>query len=380
MAEFAYNRALQALAKHASVDLDRVLAGACTPAWEPVVYLADFARETLLPLTAGINEERMEGTPAGRTFTLGEPSTARRNGYVRLWVPVTEQTARIGVLAISVQEADPDTIAQAQLLGVFAGLVVAAMMRVSDAPRVRRQSRRMSLPASMQWDMLPPWTIRVPGALAAGILEPAYDVAGDAFDYAVDDGVIHFAVIDGMGHGIGSTVLTGLAVGTYRHARRAKAPIAQIHTAIDQALSARYDDMSFATGIIGTLTLATGHLEWTCAGHPPPLLLRGRTIVHELDNTPSLPFGLGTGPPGVHSVDLKPDDAVLFYTDGVTEAHDANRELFGLDRLTELLAREAAGEQEVEELLRRMVRNILDHQEGDLRDDATLLMLRWDGP
>jgi len=378
MAEFAYTRALQALATHASVDVDRLLAAACTPAWDPVVYLSDFARETLLPLTAGVAREPVASTVAGRTFTTGEPSSVPRHGHVRVWVPVTEQTARIGVLALSVAEADADSVRQAELLGVFAGLVVAAMMRVSDTPRVRRQGRPMSLPASMQWDMLPPWTLRLPGAMAAGILEPAYDVAGDTFDYAVDGGRIHFAILDGMGHGIATTVLTGLAVGAYRHARRSGAPLPDIHAAIDEALASRYDDMSFATGIIGTLDVGTGRLEWTCAGHPPPLLLRGRGA-SELETVPTVPFGLGAGTPGIHALDLKPEDTVLFYTDGVTEAHALNHELFGLGRLTGLLVREAAGEQQAEELLRRMVLAILDHQHGDLRDDATMLMLRWDG-
>ena len=378
MAEFAYTRALHALADHASVDVDRLLAASCTPAWDPVVYLADFGRETLLPLSAGAPEEPVADTAGGATFTTGEPSLVPRRGHVRVWVPVTEQTARIGVLAVSVAAADADTVRQAELLGVFAGLVVAAKMRVSDAPKVRRQGRRMSLAASMQWDTLPPWTLRVPGAMAAGILEPAYDVAGDTFDYAVDGGRISFAILDGMGHGIATTVLTGLAVGAYRHARRVGAALPQIHAAIDSALASRYDDMSFATGIIGTLDVPTGHLEWTCAGHPPPLLLRGHGTA-EIATTPTIPFGLGAGTPGVHALDLKPDDVVLFYTDGVTEAHTANHELFGLDRLTDLLVREAAGEQQTEELLRRMVRAILDHQHGDLRDDATMLMLRWDG-
>jgi hypothetical protein len=380
MAEFAYARALQALSAHASVDIDRLLAAACTPAWDPVVYLADFGREVLLPLSAGIVEEPIAGTTAGRVFTTGEPAVVRRSGHARVWVPVPEQTARIGVLAVSLPDPapGPGDIKQTELLGVFAGLAVAALMRVSDAPRVRRQGRRMSLPASMQWDMLPPWTIRVPHALAAGILEPAYDIAGDAFDYAVDDGVISFGVFDGMGHGIATTVLTGLVVGTYRHARRAGASLPEIHVAVDHALSARYDDMSFATGILGTLHTGTGRLEWTCAGHPPPLLLRG-SRVNELESTPTLPFGLDTGTPGLHTLDLKPDDVVLLYTDGVTEAHTVNRELFGVDRLTAHLAEEAAGGQQAEELLRSLVRAILDHQDGDLRDDATMLMLRWDG-
>ena len=265
------------------------------------------------------------------------------------------------------------------MLGVFAGLAPAADGRVTDAPRVRRHGRSMSLPASMQWDLLPPWGIRMPGALVAGMLEPAYDIAGDAYDYAAGDGVLHFALIDGMGHGIGSTLLAGLAVGAYRHARRAGAPAQAIHTAVDEALAGGYDDLSFATGLIGTLTAGTGRLEWTCAGHPPPLLLRGRNVVAELQCEATVPFGLGTGTPAVSSRDLEPGDAVLLYTDGVTEAHAPGGEPFGLARLAGLLERESAGAHQPEELLRRLVRAVLSHQGGGLRDDATLLLVQWTG-
>ena len=138
----------------------------------------------------------------------------------------------------------------------------------------------------MQWDLLPPLSARTTGALIAGVLEPAYDIAGDAFDYAVNDGHLHFAIIDGMGHGMGSTLLTGLAVGAYRHARRSGASVSGMHAAIDAALAGHYDDLSFATGIVGRLATGSGQLEWSCAGHPPPLLLRGRKVVAELSSTP----------------------------------------------------------------------------------------------
>ncbi|HEY6787696.1 MAG TPA: SpoIIE family protein phosphatase, partial [Trebonia sp.] len=69
----------------------------------------------------------------------------------------------------------------------------------------------------------------------------------------------------------------------------------------------------------------------------------------------------------------------LLYTDGVTEARAADGELFGLERLTDLLEREAASGQPPEELLRRLVRALLDHHADGLRDDATLLLLRWSG-
>jgi serine phosphatase RsbU (regulator of sigma subunit) len=124
--------------------------------------------------------------------------------------------------------------------------------------------------------------------------------------------------------------------------------------------------------------LGAGRLEWSCAGHPPPLLLRGRKVVAELANDPVLPFGL-RGRPKLGSADLEPGDAVLLYTDGVTEARAADGDLFGLDRLTDLLEQEAASGRPPEEMLRRLVRALLEHQNGGLRDDATLLLVQWTG-
>jgi hypothetical protein len=381
MNEPGYHDALRVLCDDAGGDPHRVLAAACepVPAWDPVVYLADYAHQVLFPLAAGVAEQDVAGTMAGRAFTTGQPVTSRRDGWVRVWVPVVEQTTRTGVLAVTVPHAGPQVLAQAELLGVFAGLVVAAAARVSDVPYVRRRGRAMSLPAGMQWDMLPPLSARTAGALIAGVLEPAYDIAGDAFDYAVNGADLHFAIFDGLGHGIGSTLLTGLAVGAYRHARRAGAPVAGMHAAIEAALAGYYDDVSFATGIIARLDTGSGRLEWSCAGHPRPLLLRGRKVVAELSGDSVLPFGLGDGAPDPGVQDLEPDDVVLLYTDGVTEARTPDGELFGLDRLADLLEREAASGRTAEELLRRLVCSVLDHQSGGLRDDATLLLVQWTG-
>jgi serine phosphatase RsbU (regulator of sigma subunit) len=91
-------------------------------------------------------------------------------------------------------------------------------------------------------------------------------------------------------------------------------------------------------------------------GHPRPLPLRGRKIVAELSCDPVLPFGLGDGAPEPRVAELEPDEAVLLYTDGVTEARTADGEQFGLDRLVDLLEREAASGRTAEELLRRLVR------------------------
>jgi hypothetical protein len=381
MGEPGYHDALGVLCDDVGGDLHRVLAAACEPmpAWDPVVYLADFGHQMLFPLAADATEQEVAGTMAGRAFTTGQPVTSHRDGSVRVWVPVVEQTTRTGVLAVTVPQASPQMLAQAEVLGVFAGLIVASAARVSDIPYVRRRGRAMSLPAGMQWDLLPPLSARTTGALIAGMLEPAYDIAGDAFDYAVNGADLHFAIFDGLGHGIGSTLLTGLAVGAYRHARRDGAPVADMHAAIEAALAGYYDDVSFATGIIARLATGSGRLEWSCAGHPRPLLLRGRKIVAELSCDSSLPFGLGDSAPEPSIEQLEPDDVVLLYTDGVTEARTADGEQFGLERLADLLEREAASGRTAGELLRRLVRSVLDHQAGGLRDDATLLLVQWTG-
>jgi len=181
-----YPDALRVLCQDAGGDVHRVLAAACAPvpAWDPVVYLADFAYRVLFPLADGVAGQDVAGTMAGRAFATGQPVTSQLDGSVRIWVPVVEQTTRTGVLSVTVPEASAEIVAQCELLGVFAGLVVAAASRVSDVPGLRRRGKAMSLPAVMQWDLLPPLSARTAGALIAGVLEPAYDIAGDAFDYA----------------------------------------------------------------------------------------------------------------------------------------------------------------------------------------------------
>jgi serine phosphatase RsbU (regulator of sigma subunit) len=77
---------------------------------------------------------------------------------------------------------------------------------------------------------------------------------------------------------------------------------------------------------------------------------------------------------------LEPGDGVLLYTDGVTESRTPEGDLFGLDRLIDLTQANASDLIRPEELVRRLVGSVLDHQRADLRDDATVVLVRWNGP
>lgn len=387
MPRLDYQAALAILRSGVAVDLHHVLTAAVAPlqGHDPVAYLVDFGHRALLPLPVDLSgpiptEEDVATTLAGRAFTTGQPMTAERDGKLRVWTPIIEGTERTGVVAVSVPDADEEVLAELELLGVLAGLAIGSIATVSDIPHLRRRGRTMSLAATMQWELMPPLAAATERVAIAGVLEPAYDIAGDGFDYAINGGEVDFALLDGMGHGVASSLLTALAVGAYRHARRQHSPISAIHLAVQDAITSQYDGESFATGIIGRLAIDSGEIQWSCAGHPAPLLLRDRKVVAELACEPALPFGLDDAAPTIARYALQPGDALLLYTDGVVDARTPNGEEFGLDRLCDLLEREAASEQPIEELLRRLVRAVLDYRGGgNLRDDATLLLLQWTG-
>ena len=90
-----YPGALRISCQDARTDLQRVLAAACepVPAWDPVMYLADFSRQVLYPLAAGVAEEEMAGTMAGRAFTTGQPVSAELDTSVRVSVRTGSRTS-----------------------------------------------------------------------------------------------------------------------------------------------------------------------------------------------------------------------------------------------------------------------------------------------
>ncbi|MEO7982141.1 MAG: SpoIIE family protein phosphatase, partial [Sporichthyaceae bacterium] len=240
------------------------------------LYLVDFGQVVLQPVPSFadpqvVAEENVTTSLAGRAFTTGTVVTADRPDGVRVWVPVFEQSVRAGVLALTVDVADERTLDECRRLSDLAGLLVAGAAPYTDLMHVRRRGRGMTLAASMQWDLLPPLTLRSSRAVVTGLLEPAYEVAGDAFDYAMNGLRLDVAILDGMGHGIGSTLLSTLAVGSYRHARRDGLDLPAMHAAVDAAVESQYEGDAFVTGILARLRLDTGELAWSCAGHPVPL-------------------------------------------------------------------------------------------------------------
>ena len=348
-----------------------------------VVYVVDHEQRTLIALPPDKEVLEIDATLAGRVYRTAVNAVGQgegQDGAVRLWAPLLDGADRLGVMAFDLPSAEAAGEQRWTRLASLVALLVVTKSAYGDTPRVARRRKAMDLAAELRWAMLPPLSFTSERVQIAGVLEPAYEIAGDCFDYAVNGDTVHLAVLDAMGHGLEASRIVNLAVITFRHGRRLGRDLTDVFHAIDAAVAGQFGPERFVTGLLATLSLPTGRLRWLNAGHPRPILLRGTGVVGELAAQVVLPIGLGDTAVGAAEVALDPGDRILFYTDGVIEARSADGEEFGLDRLGDLLSKAAASQEPAAEMMRRLIHSVLAHEAANLRDDATLLMLGWPGP
>jgi serine phosphatase RsbU (regulator of sigma subunit) len=213
----------------------------------------------------------------------------------------------------------------------------------------------------------------------AALVEPAYDVGGDAYDYALNDDVLHLGIFDGVGHGLAAAGVTTFALSVYRHSRRCGKGLATMYEAIDVEVDEQYPAGRYVTACLAELDVKSGRLRWVSAGHPAPLLLRKGRFIKELSVERSQPLGLkfAEREPVVGDEALEPGDMVLFYTDGLTESRRPDGRLFSTDRLAEFIERQAGSGEAAPDTLRRLREAIIERGEGALRDDATAMLVEW---
>jgi sigma-B regulation protein RsbU (phosphoserine phosphatase) len=129
--------------------------------------------------------------------------------------------------------------------------------------------------------------------------------------------------------------------------------------------------------VLAELDLDSGRVRYLNAGHPAPLVLRGGRVARELGNGRRMPLGLDDPLVEIGEEMLEPQDRLLFYTDGVTEAQTPGGDRFGVGRLTDLAERHADAGLPAPETLRRLAHAVLEHQAGEPADDATLMLVQW---
>jgi serine phosphatase RsbU (regulator of sigma subunit) len=353
-----------------------------------VIYLLDREQKLLVPVPGDVPGEReaiaIKGTVAGRAFISNSIIELEEDGARRLWLPLLDGTERLGVTEMTFagrrQPLPEPLMALCERYTHLIATLISNKDVYSDFFERLRRRQPMKMAGELLWDLLPPQVLATDSFVLAALLEPCYDMGGDAYDYAInDDGILHFAVFDGMGHGLAAAGVTAFALSAYRHCRRGGAQPAAMYEAIDAAVHDQCATPRFVTGLIAQLDVDTGRLSWISAGHPPPLLLRDGHLIGTLDVQPSPPLGLrlAEGEPVQGEESLQPGDMVLLYSDGLTEARRHDGELFTEERLAEFIERQAANGLPAPETLRGLREAIIERGEAALRDDATALLVEW---
>ena len=353
------------------------------------IHLADLEQRSLVHLAEvgapQLAAMAIDASVAGRAYRTESPVLAdgEGDGDPTLWVPLLDSAERLGV--IGVRTAQPVDAASIDGVLAFTNLlaeVIANKASYGDVIAQTRRTRDLSVAAETRWAMLPPLTFSGRNLTISGILEPAYEIAGDTFDYAVNGDTAFVAIFDAVGHNLEAARIANLAVIAYRHARRRDLGPVETYLSMDDTISGQFGTEKFVTAQLARLALATGELSWLNAGHPPPMIVRRGHRV-DLPSEVAMPVGLAsyasTDVP-LGQVRLEPGDLVLFFTDGVVEARSEAGEEFGRDRLGELVERAVAAGQTVAETMRMLGHAVVDHQPGVLHDDASLLVLAWHGP
>ncbi|MFF3639269.1 PP2C family protein-serine/threonine phosphatase [Streptomyces sp. NPDC002250] len=348
------------------------------------VYLADLREQVLREVTGsgldgthGGEEFPVEGTLPGWVFAYTQP---RAEGEVgRWWVPVLDGTARLGVLRADL--GGGAGLEELQTVASLVGLLVVSKRPSSDAAARLARTRTMNVAAELQWNLMPPRSFANRDVVIAAAMEPAYEIGGDAFDYAVAGDQVHLAVFDAMGHDSHAGLTANLAVAACRNHRRQGAGLVTTGERVERVLLDHFGHDTYVTAILADLNARTGLLSWISRGHHPPVLIRAGRWTASLPCKPAHPLGtdLGITATLCHE-QLEPGDRVLLYTDGVIEARDATGREFGLEAFTDFVIRHHADGLSVPETLRRLMRAVLDHHSDRLRDDATVVCLEWHGP
>ena len=272
-----------------------------------------------------------------------------------------------------------------ELMEYFAGLVSAALVRIRahDAALERAQVQRdLDLAREMQQGLLPrefPGKDQAPGVEIFARLDPAKEVSGDLYDFfTIEPGKMCFVVGDVSGKGVAA----GLFMAVTRTLIRATAvpgrrPL-EILQRVNAQLCAENRANLFVTMILGIVDTATGRMEYGQGGHNPPILLpaQGEPVY---EPSGGMPLGVFDDAKfGQRELILKAGETLLVYTDGVTEAMNPKKELFGEDRLKDAVrgqARESA-----EQLTQRVVEAVAQFARGaEPSDDITLLAIKHRG-
>ena len=262
-------------------------------------------------------------------------------------------------------------------LGRRAALAIDNARLYAEAEQTGDRFRRMA--ETLQASLLPPNLPSVPGIDLAAIYRAAAagtTVGGDFYDvFPLTDRGWGVVIGDVQGKGTEAATVTGIARHTIRTAAMRRNPAGSLHVLNEALLQGEEHDNRFCTVLFGQLEPSDegAHIDFASGGHPPALLRRADGTVEAVGGQGTLMGVIKNISLHTEAVELRPGDAVVLYTDGVTEARGPQGE-FGEQRLAETLA--AAQAATAAELAAAVEHAVTEFSGGRFRDDIAILVVR----
>lgn len=167
----------------------------------------------------------------------------------------------------------------------------------------------------------------------AGSLVPAKEVGGDLFDFYVRDHKLFFCVGDVSGKGVPASLVMAVTRSLFRTVSSHTVEPEQVMKQMNNAMSEMNESSMFVTLFIGVLDLTTGTLAYSNAGHCPPVVITGADVA-PIEMDANIPVGLMTDwEYSRQTVDIVPGTTIFAYTDGLTEAENAEHGQYGEERM-----------------------------------------------
>ncbi|GAA4504614.1 PP2C family protein-serine/threonine phosphatase [Actinoallomurus oryzae] len=345
------------------------------------LLLADYRLDFLVPVVSGRPAFPMDGTSAGRAFAAQEPVTAKSEdgGAWDLHLPLAVWGDRSGVLTVALP-GEPDTATREELCAV-AG-VVARALKIADAGtdvfRRARRRTRLTLAAEIQWELLPGRSCVTDEYHLAGQLEPAYAIWGDNFDWSTAAEHLTVSVTNGMGRGAEAALLTQLAVGALRNARRSGADLVDQATLANETIFNQHHGRWHVSTLLLRFDVATGRVGAVDAGSPKIFRMRNGTV-EPVGLEAQLPLGMFDDTRYTEQeFAVESGDRLVIFSDGFHTARSPRGEAYGASALAAALRQTQL--QSPSEAVRTLTRGLLDYHRGaELADDAVVLCLDWKG-
>jgi serine phosphatase RsbU (regulator of sigma subunit)/anti-sigma regulatory factor (Ser/Thr protein kinase) len=320
------------------------------------------------------------------TLELDSPALAElRTAGVKLVVPLVSQGELIGALNLgprmSEQEYSSDDRRLLDNLAAQAApaLRVGQLVREQEAEAVTRQRFEQELEVArlIQQNFLPKELPELPGWQVAAYYQPAREVGGDFYDVIpLPDGRVGFVVGDVTDKGVPAALVMSATRSVLRASAQRLIEPGEVLERVNEHLCPDMPEKMFVTCLYGVLDPESGLLRFANAGHDVPYV-KTADGVEEL-RARGMPLGLM---PGMKYEEkeavLAPGESVLLHSDGIVEAHDPDREMFGFPRLKQTVADAPGGQRLIDRVLRDLAG--FAGAGAEQEDDITMVTLERSG-